>query len=98
MKFRTNLDWDVTPDFGRCVLPEDDTCQTPVPADGTVLADNVCLVTGVGTALGQFRFPMDGLYEFTLDGNAMMYSIRFLDAPLSVEEDSWGRIKARYRE
>jgi len=77
MKFRTNGDWDATPDFGRCTGSEG-PCQITVPLGGTALEDSVCAVTGSGTAIGQVEFLANGDYEFVLDESGPAFRIRSL--------------------
>jgi hypothetical protein len=74
MKLRTNEDWDETPDFGRCSGSED-SCQVQVPDDGTVLTEQVCAVTGTGTAIGQVEFLVTGSYLFEFDEPQEAYRI-----------------------
>ena len=87
MKFRTDFSWDSPPDYGRCEGREG-ICELPVPADGTPLVGVACEVAGIGTALGELDFAVDGLYEFELDlaptasGPATAsFSVRYLSPP-----------------
>ncbi|MFC1572692.1 FG-GAP-like repeat-containing protein [Candidatus Eisenbacteria bacterium] len=65
LKFRTDNVWDN--DYGSC-FGEDPSCQ--VPMQGAV-----CLVSGIGTALGWINFPLTGNYIFRLDENSSTYQI-----------------------
>jgi hypothetical protein len=66
-KFRTENAWDSPQDYGNCGA-EDPTCN--FPASGPV-----CLVSGVGTALGLMDFPTTTEYLFFLDEVAMTYTV-----------------------
>jgi hypothetical protein len=78
IKFRTDNDWDETPDFGRCSGTESD-CQLEVPvAPGQLLEDGICPVTGSGTAIGQLEFVEDGPYEFVVDERTQTFRVRKL--------------------
>jgi hypothetical protein len=96
MKFRTENSWENPPDYGRCGGTEG-PCQIQVPVDGSELEGPTCLVTGIGTALGEVWFQLPGEYEFVLDEALGEFRIRFLGGPVSVEPTSWGKVKAQYR-
>ncbi|NNE44491.1 MAG: DUF3869 domain-containing protein, partial [Gemmatimonadetes bacterium] len=74
MKFRTDGDWDETPDLGRCDGTESD-CEIAVPTDGTAASQDVCAATGTGTALGQIEFLENGSYLFEFDERVEEYRI-----------------------
>ena len=83
MKFRTNDDWDDTPDFGRCSGSEG-TCQIAVPGDGSALVDTACTATGSGTAIGEVEFPATGQYEFRFHEASGEFTIQALGGPAPI--------------
>ena len=77
LKFRTDFDWDATPDYGRCSGTEG-PCQVQVPVDSSnPLVDEICHVIGPN-ALGEIEFLVNGSYEFLLDEDTGTFSIRYL--------------------
>ena len=81
LKFRTDFDWDTTPDYGRCSGTEG-PCQVQVPADfSNPLVDETCHVIGPN-ALGEIEFLVNGSYEFLLNEDSGTFSIRYLGEPL----------------
>jgi len=76
LKFRTDGDWDTTPDWGRCSGTVGD-CQ--IQFQGNVLLERTCR-DGVGleAAIGEVEFPNTGNYRFQLDEEAGQFFVLFL--------------------